>query len=169
MTSPLGYVVLARRPNPYKQDPWDYWTVGSKTFLSPGYAADALADGSLKGDLEVEALEWKIDQDSQPNHRHHRECIHNLPGLTQIEMRGKTMSWWQKYVGERLPEQITYEQWETEPKPDPVEYVIGEIRLCEPQTKTRFGLEPDTDADAQLGAALERINEAERQAWNNLT
>lgn len=28
MTEPLGFVVLARRPNPWAQDPWDYWAVG---------------------------------------------------------------------------------------------------------------------------------------------
>lgn len=47
-------------------------------------------------------------------HLHHRGCIHNLPPERQVELRGKTVAWWTKVVGE-LPEQITPDQWETEP------------------------------------------------------
>jgi len=47
-------------------------------------------------------------------HLHHRDCIHNLPPEKQIVMRGKTVEWWQRMIGE-LPEQITPEQWETGP------------------------------------------------------
>lgn len=126
MTGLCGFVVLAKRPNPYKQDPWDYWVVGKEVYLSRGYAADALADGSLKEALEAEALAWQIDQDSKPNHRHHRECIHNLSPRAQVAARGRDIGWWETYVG-KLPEQITCEQWTTKPKPDPVEYCIGAI------------------------------------------
>jgi hypothetical protein len=45
---------------------------------------------------------------------HHRDCIHNLPPEQQVEVRGKTVEWWTEMVG-ALPEQITPEQWETEP------------------------------------------------------
>lgn len=47
-------------------------------------------------------------------HLHHRECIHNLPPVRQVELRGKTVEWWETFIG-ALPEQITPEQWETEP------------------------------------------------------
>lgn len=47
-------------------------------------------------------------------HLHHRDCIHNLPPERQVEIRGKTVEWWTEVVGE-LPEQISPEQWETEP------------------------------------------------------
>jgi hypothetical protein len=47
-------------------------------------------------------------------HLHHRDCIHNLPPEQQVEIRGKTVEWWTRMVG-ALPEQITPEQWETEP------------------------------------------------------
>lgn len=47
-------------------------------------------------------------------HLHHRDCIHNLPPEKQIAMRGKTVEWWTRMVGD-LPKQITQEQWETEP------------------------------------------------------
>lgn len=47
-------------------------------------------------------------------HLHHRDCIHNLPPVQQVEIRGKTVEWWTRMVG-TLPEQITPEQWETEP------------------------------------------------------
>jgi hypothetical protein len=47
-------------------------------------------------------------------HLHHRECIHNLPPERQVELRGKTVGWWTRVIGD-LPEQITPDQWETEP------------------------------------------------------
>lgn len=47
-------------------------------------------------------------------HRHHRNCIHNLPPEEQVAMRGRTVEWWTTVVGP-LPEQITPEQWEIEP------------------------------------------------------
>lgn len=47
-------------------------------------------------------------------HLHHRDCIHNLPPVKQVEIRGRTVEWWTEVVGP-LPEQITPEQWETEP------------------------------------------------------
>lgn len=52
-------------------------------------------------------------------HLHHSACIHNLPPEKQVTMRGKTVEWWTRIIGP-LPEQITPEQWETEP-PDSVE------------------------------------------------
>lgn len=47
-------------------------------------------------------------------HLHHRDCVHNLPPDQQVTMRGKTVEWWQRVIG-ALPEQITPEQWETDP------------------------------------------------------
>ena len=47
-------------------------------------------------------------------HMHHRDCIHNLPPEEQVAFRGKTVEWWIKVIGP-LPEQITPEQWETDP------------------------------------------------------
>lgn len=47
-------------------------------------------------------------------HFHHSECIHNLPPEKQVAMRSKTVEWWLRMVGD-LPEQITPDQWETEP------------------------------------------------------
>lgn len=47
-------------------------------------------------------------------HLHHRDCIHNLPPAEQVRMRSKTAEWWQRMIGP-LPEQITPEQWQTEP------------------------------------------------------
>jgi len=47
-------------------------------------------------------------------HLHHRDCIHNLPPEQQVQMHGKTVDWWQKMIGP-LPEQISPDQWQTEP------------------------------------------------------
>lgn len=47
-------------------------------------------------------------------HLHHRDCIHNLPPEEQIRVRGKTVEWWMKIVGQ-MPKQITPEQWQCEP------------------------------------------------------
>jgi hypothetical protein len=47
-------------------------------------------------------------------HLHHRDCIHNLPPVEQVELRGKTVEWWTTRVGP-LPEQIGPDQWETDP------------------------------------------------------
>lgn len=47
-------------------------------------------------------------------HLHHQNCIHNLSPERQVEIRGKTVDWWTRMVGS-LPEQITPDQWETEP------------------------------------------------------
>lgn len=47
-------------------------------------------------------------------HLHHRDCIHNLSPERQVALRGKTVEWWTQVIGS-LPEQITPEQWETEP------------------------------------------------------
>lgn len=47
-------------------------------------------------------------------HLHHRDCIHNLPPDEQVRLRGKTVDWWIRVIGD-LPEQITPDQWETEP------------------------------------------------------
>jgi hypothetical protein len=47
-------------------------------------------------------------------HIHHRVCIHNLPPEEQVAAHGKTVEWWLKAIGP-LPQQITPEQWETEP------------------------------------------------------
>ena len=47
-------------------------------------------------------------------HLHHSACIHNLPPAEQVRLRGRTVEWWEQVIGE-LPEQITSEQWETDP------------------------------------------------------
>jgi len=43
-------------------------------------------------------------------HRHHKDCIHNLPADEQIAWRGKTREWWAA-VGLPEPTVITPEQW----------------------------------------------------------
>ena len=47
-------------------------------------------------------------------HLHHRDCIHNLLPEQQVELRGKTVDWWLRVIGP-LPDQITPDDWETEP------------------------------------------------------
>lgn len=123
--SPLGFVVLARRPNPWAQDPWDYWAIG-KLYRTEAQAVTALAKGELADDIQREALAYRIDQDSKPTHRHHRECIHNLTPEEQIAMRGRTVEWWLN-IGAAWPKQIQPEHWEDEPRPDPVEYIVRSI------------------------------------------
>ena len=43
-------------------------------------------------------------------HRHHKDCIHNLPADEQIALRGRTREWWEA-MG--LPEPIVIDpsQW----------------------------------------------------------
>lgn len=65
----------------------------------------------LEADI-LAALRKRFENDGR--HLHHRDCIHNLPPLEQIELRGKTVDWWLKLVGP-LPVQITPDDWETEP------------------------------------------------------
>lgn len=48
------------------------------------------------------------------HHLHHRDCVHNLAPERQVEMRGKTIDWWMRMIGE-LPKQITPDEWETTP------------------------------------------------------
>ena len=125
MTNPLGFVVLARRPNPYREDPWDYWAIG-RLFPSAPAAITALAKGELADDIEREAVAYRIDRDSAPNHRHHRECIHNLTPEDQIAARGRSVEWWRS-VGAEWPKQIQPGHWQCEPKADPVEYVVQPV------------------------------------------
>ena len=126
MTNSLGFVVLARRPQPYKEDPWDYWPIG-KLYLTAPAATTALAKGELSDAIEREAVAWKIDQDSKPNHRHHSECIHNLTPEEQIALRGRTVDWWRD-VGAEWPKQITKHDWTPMPPLlDPVEYVVQPV------------------------------------------
>lgn len=63
-------------------------------------------------DVVAAALRKRAENGGQ--HLHHSACIHNLPSEEQIRMRGKTVDWWTRIVGE-LPEQITPEQWVTDP------------------------------------------------------
>lgn len=63
-------------------------------------------------DIALTALRRRAE--SAGRHLHHRDCIHNLPPEEQIAMRGKTVDWWMRVIGE-LPEQITPERWETAP------------------------------------------------------
>jgi hypothetical protein len=52
--------------------------------------------------------------DNGGKHLHHRNCIHNLPPERQLQMLGRTADWWIQTIGP-LPEQISSDQWETEP------------------------------------------------------
>lgn len=66
----------------------------------------------LLRNLIAAALRKRAKNDGK--HLHHRDCIHNLPPKRQVELRGKTVDWWTSVIGD-LPEQITPDQWETEP------------------------------------------------------
>lgn len=126
----LGFVVLARRPNPWAQDPWDYWAIG-KLYRTEAQAITALAKGELADDIQREAVAYRIDQDSKPTHRHHRDCIHNLSPEEQIALRGRTVEWWTN-VGASWPKQITKAHWDYPgPYSDPVEYVVRPISEVE--------------------------------------
>jgi len=67
-------------------------------------------------DLVAAALRKRTENGGR--HLHHRDCIHNLPPERQVELRGKTVDWWTRMIGD-LPEQITPDQWETEPLDSP--------------------------------------------------
>lgn len=62
--------------------------------------------------ITAAALRRRAENGGQ--HLHHSACIHNLPPEEQVTMRGKTVRWWKRMIGP-LPEQITPEQWETDP------------------------------------------------------
>lgn len=57
-------------------------------------------------------------------HLHHRDCIHNLPPERQLALYGRTAEWWTKVIGP-LPEQITPDQWETDP-PEAAQHTDGD-------------------------------------------
>ena len=63
-------------------------------------------------DLIAGALRRRAENGGR--HLHHSGCIHNLPPEKQVAMRGKTVEWWTRVIGP-LPEQITPDQWETDP------------------------------------------------------
>lgn len=66
-------------------------------------------------DLEARALAvLRKRAENGGKHLHHRDCIHNLPPEKQVAMRGKTVDWWARVIGD-LPDQITPDQWQTEP------------------------------------------------------
>ena len=73
-----------------------------------------MSDEALK--LIGAALRKRDENGGQ--HLHHSTCIHNLPPEEQVAMRGRTVEWWTKVIGP-LPEQITPEQWETDPPDGP--------------------------------------------------
>ena len=43
-------------------------------------------------------------------HRHHKNCIHNLPADEQIALRGRTREWWEA-MGLLEPVVIDSSQW----------------------------------------------------------
>lgn len=63
---------------------------------------------------EIVAAALRKRAENGGEHLHHSACIHNLPPERQVTMRGKTVEWWTRIIGP-LPEQITSDQWETEP------------------------------------------------------
>ena len=65
-------------------------------------------------ELLAAALRRRFGPEGLRPHRHHCDCIHNLPPEEQVAMRGRTVEWWTKVIGP-LPEQITPEQWEEQP------------------------------------------------------
>jgi len=68
-------------------------------------------------DLDIEGLMIASLQRSLENggrHLHSSSCIHNLPPVEQVELRGKTVDWWVTVMG-AMPEQITPDQWEAPP------------------------------------------------------
>lgn len=63
-------------------------------------------------ELIAAALRKRAETGGQ--HLHHSACLHNLPPEEQIRRRGKTVDRWTRMIGD-LPEQITPDQWATDP------------------------------------------------------
>ncbi len=62
-------------------------------------------------------IAWALNQRAEHGrHLHHSACIHNLAPERQVEIRGRTVEWWEQVIGP-LPVQITPDQWECEPPP----------------------------------------------------
>jgi hypothetical protein len=60
------------------------------------------------------AAVFRKREENGGRHLHHFACIHNLPPEEQVAVRGRTVEWWTKVIGP-LPEQITPDDWETDP------------------------------------------------------
>jgi hypothetical protein len=70
-----------------------------------GLPHDALAESLLSNEHVQRRL------GGEP-HRHHPDCIHNLPPDEQIALRGRTCAWWEA-MGLAVPVQITSADWGT--------------------------------------------------------
>lgn len=72
---------------------------------------DALAElRRLMGD---DTLKRVLRRLAGEPHRHHKNCVHNLPADEQIALRGRDREWWEA-VGLPEPVVIDSSQWETE-------------------------------------------------------
>ena len=60
------------------------------------------------GEEAIERVKRRLD--GEP-HRHHKDCIHNLPADEQIALRGRTREWWEA-MGLPEPTVIDPSQWE---------------------------------------------------------
>lgn len=85
-------------------------------------------------DLIITALRHRM---KHGRHLHHSACIHNLSPTAQVEVRGKTVDWWQSMVGP-LPEQITPDQWECEPPQQETDQHEVEAILETPMSACKF-------------------------------
>lgn len=64
--------------------------------------------------LNVITAVFRKREENGGRHLHHVACIHNLPPEEQVRVRGRSVEWWTKVIGS-LPEQITPDDWETDP------------------------------------------------------
>lgn len=64
----------------------------------------------LREQMGEKAFKRVMDRLDGKPHRHHKDCIHNLPADEQISLRGRTREWWEA-MGLPEPVVIDSSQW----------------------------------------------------------